>query len=72
MRRTQFILLTDELAIRRALREMTACRAQLEAELDTLHRNVERTKFFIEADSRHEHWGKNPERGWSWGDPPAA
>jgi hypothetical protein len=39
---------------------------QLEREMVALEADLQRAKQVIESNSRAEHWGKAPERDWSW------
>jgi hypothetical protein len=39
---------------------------QLEREMVALQAELQRAKQLIESNSRAEHWGKAPERDWSW------
>ena len=42
---------------------------QLEREMVALQAELQRAKQLIESNSRAEHWGKAPERDWSWRSP---
>jgi hypothetical protein len=42
---------------------------QLEREMVALEADLRRAKQLIESNSRAEHWGKAPERDWSWRSP---
>jgi hypothetical protein len=42
---------------------------ELEREMLGLQAELERARQLIESNSRSEHWGKTPERDWSWRSP---
>jgi hypothetical protein len=39
---------------------------QLQREMAALEADLQRARQLIESNSRAEHWGKAPERDWSW------
>jgi len=57
-----------QFAIRREERAMTGEQRRLTRELADLREDEEQTKHAIEAELRHEHWGKDPERLLAWED----
>jgi hypothetical protein len=42
---------------------------ELEGEMLGLEAELEHARQLIETNSRSEHWGKAPERDWSWRSP---
>jgi hypothetical protein len=56
----------EEFANRRAPSDQER---QLEREMVALEADLQRAKQLIESSSRAEHWGKAPERDWSWRSP---
>jgi hypothetical protein len=39
---------------------------RMELEMAALQADLQRARQLIETNSRAEHWGKAPERDWSW------
>jgi hypothetical protein len=69
-KRTHDSMKPEELANPRATTDQER---QLERELAALDADLQRARQLIESNSRAEHWGKAPERDWSWrsASPPA-
>ena len=51
------------------LRATSDQQRELEREMVALEADLQRAKQVIESNSRAEHWGKAPERDWSWRSP---
>jgi hypothetical protein len=51
---------------RRALRAIDTRDRELQSRMLAFDTNLQRAKVLIESNSRTEHWGKAPERAWSW------